>query len=303
MPQYFLLNFLATTAVVPVPKKGSKIELPILVVANIIGGEGSIITGSVVTANVVSAKTASLNFFNIGAAIVDDASINYNLDAEITGFEGFMSFFPSETTQIQFSWLAIDNEITSDTSIINYLNPVGGQLAAYLGAVDPNGTGAITGAAFSNGATLFKSGGFNCLAPQFAPAAGLPCPVAQGVPTSLKGNQLPNTAELEYSLSFTKIFTTNNGETSAKLSYRYRDESNSSAFAEERMAIPSNKYFDMLVRFTPNDSDWYVALYGKNIADDRQLQFLRTASNLQGGQLYGSFSDPRTWGLQFGFEF
>ena len=60
---------------------------------------------------------------------------------------------------------------------------------------------------------------------------------------------------------------------------------------------------DMLVKFTPNDSDWYVALYGKNIADDRQLQFLRTASNLQGGQLYGSFSDPRTWGLQFGFEF
>ena len=129
-----------------------------------------------------------------------------------------MSFFPNETTQIQFSWLAIDNEITSDTSIINYLNPVGGQLAAYLGAVDPTGTGAITGAAFSNGLTLFKSGGFNCLAPQFAPAAGLPCPVAQGVPSSLKGNQLPNTAELEYSLSLTKLFTTNNCETSAKLS-------------------------------------------------------------------------------------
>jgi hypothetical protein len=237
------------------------------------------------------------------AAIVDDASINYNLDAEITGFEGQMSFFPSETTQIQFSWLAIDNEITSDTSIINYLNPVGGQLVAYLGALDPNGTGAVTGAAFSNGLNLFKSGGFNCLAPQFAPAAGLPCPVAQGVPSSLMGNQLPNTAELEYSLSLTKVFPSSVGETSARLSYRYRDESNSSAFEEARMAIPENKYIDMLVKFTPNDSDWYLALYGKNIADDRQLQFLRTASNLQGGQLYGSFSDPRTWGLQFGFEF
>tara|TARA_B100000242_G_scaffold77095_2_gene50500 strand:- start:806 stop:3583 length:2778 start_codon:yes stop_codon:yes gene_type:complete len=237
------------------------------------------------------------------AAIVDDASINYNLDAEITGFEGLMSFFPSETVQIQFSWLMIDNEITSDTSIINYLDPVGGQLVAYLGAVDPNGTGAITGAAFSNGINLFKSGGFNCLAPQFAPAAGLPCPVAQGVPQSLQGNQLPNTAELEYSLSLTKVFPGANGETSARLSYRYRDESNSSAFEMERMKIPANKYFDMLVKFTPNDGDWYVGVYGKNLADDRQLQFLRTASNLQGGQLYGSFSDPRTWGLQFGFDF
>ena len=237
------------------------------------------------------------------AAIVDDASINYNLDAEITGFEGLMSFFPSETVQIQFSWLMIDNEITSDTSIVNYLDPVGGQLVAYLGAVDPNGTGAITGAAFSNGINLFKSGGFNCLAPQFAPAAGLPCPVAQGVAQSLQGNQLPNTAELEYSLSLTKVFPGDNGETSARLSYRYRDESNSSAFEMERMKIPANKYFDMLVKFTPNDGDWYVGVYGKNLADDRQLQFLRTASNLQGGQLYGSFSDPRTWGLQFGFDF
>ena len=107
----------------------------------------------------------------------------------------------------------------------------------------------------------------------------------------------------EYSLSLTKVFPGANGETSARLSYRFRDESNSSAFEMERMKIPANKYFDMLVKFTPNDGDWYVGVYGKNLADDRQLQFLRTASNLQGGQLYGSFSDPRTWGLQFGFDF
>jgi hypothetical protein len=44
-------------------------------------------------------------------------------------------------------------------------------------------------------------------------------------------------------------------------------------------------------------------MYAKNLADDRQLGFLRTASNLQGGQLYGSFSDPRTFGLQFGTSF
>ena len=237
------------------------------------------------------------------AAIVDDASINYNLDAEITGFEGQMSFFPSETMQIQLSWLKIDNEITSDTSIINYLNPVGGQLVAYLGALDPNGTGAITGAAFSNGATLFKSGGFNCLAPQFAPAAGLPCPVAQGVPSSLQGNKLPNTADEEYSLSLTQVFPSARGETLAKLSYRYRSESNSSNFAEARMAIPDLKVWDLFVRFNPNDDDWYVGMYAKNLADDRQLGFLRTASNLQGGQLYGSFSDPRTFGVQFGTSF
>ena len=44
-----------------------------LIIANLIGGEGGLITGSVVTVNVVAANTASLNFFNTGAAVVNDA--------------------------------------------------------------------------------------------------------------------------------------------------------------------------------------------------------------------------------------
>ena len=56
------------------------------------------------------------------AAIVDDASINYNLDAEITGFEGMMNVFLSENTSVMLNWLALTNEVTSDTSLINYLN-------------------------------------------------------------------------------------------------------------------------------------------------------------------------------------
>jgi len=36
IPKYFLPNFFATTAVVPVPKKGSNIASPLLVVAKII---------------------------------------------------------------------------------------------------------------------------------------------------------------------------------------------------------------------------------------------------------------------------
>ena len=59
--------------------RNTSIAADSLVVANVIGGEGSIITGSVVTANVVSAKTASLNFFNIGAAIVDDAKFTASI--------------------------------------------------------------------------------------------------------------------------------------------------------------------------------------------------------------------------------
>ena len=245
------------------------------------------------------------------AAIVDDASINYNVDAEITGFEGNLSVFLTETTNLSFNWLLIDNEITSDTSIINYMNPLGGMYDVFLGPVG-NNTGLLTGAVFGT-TQLFKSGGYNCLSPMgtnalgvvggFAPLAGSVCTVAQGVPQSIKGNKLPNTADTEYSLSLTQVFPSARGETLAKLSYRYRSESNSSNFEEARMAIPDLKVWDLFVRFNPNDDDWYVGMYAKNLADDRQLGFLRTASNLQGGQLYGSFSDPRTFGVQFGTSF
>ena len=88
-----------------------------------------------------------------------------------------------------------------------------------------------------------------------------------------------------------------------RLAYRYGDSSNSDPFNMERFTVPEVKLFDLLVKYTPNDGDWYVGLYSKNLADNRQLYALRSASNLQGGQLYGSFTDGRTWGLQFGVEF
>ena len=53
--------------------RNTSVQANSLIVTNVIGGEGAIVTGSVVSANVVSANTASINFFNIGAAIVNDA--------------------------------------------------------------------------------------------------------------------------------------------------------------------------------------------------------------------------------------
>ena len=53
--------------------RNTSITATSLIVANVIGGEGAILTGSVITANVVAANTASLNFFNTGATIVDNA--------------------------------------------------------------------------------------------------------------------------------------------------------------------------------------------------------------------------------------
>ena len=238
------------------------------------------------------------------ATIRDTQSFNNNVDAEITGFEGEMNVFLSDTTQLQFSWLLVDAEITDAPAVVNYLNPLdANSVLQYLGPVDGNGAGFVTGAVMDNGQTLFKSAGFNCTSPFFAPAGGVDCPASLGVPVSIAGNPLPGTADTEYSLSLTQLYPTENGVTSARLSYRFRDETNTDPFNYSRFDIPEQKTWDGLVRYTPNNADWYLGVYVKNLADDQILSYLRSGSNIQGGQLYGNFTEPRTFGLQFGLSF
>ena len=122
------------------------------------------------------------------ATIRNTQSFNINVDAEVTGFEGLMKVFLSDTTSIDFSWLLVDAEITSDTTTGNYLEPAGANgIVQYLGAVDPQGTGFLTGAVFDNGQVWYKSGGFNCLTPLgFNPAAGVLCPLSRLIQSAYK---------------------------------------------------------------------------------------------------------------------
>ena len=71
----------------------------------------------------------------------------------------------------------------------------------------------------------------------------------------------------------------------------------------ERLKIDARSTMDLLVRYTPNSDDWYTGLYVKNLADDQDISNLRESSNVGGGSLLGSFTDPRTYGIQFGAKF
>jgi outer membrane receptor protein involved in Fe transport len=253
------------------------------------------------------AMLLNMNVFNtvsdgfLVAAVQNTGTKNTNIDADIKGFEGNMMVFLSETTKLEANWLFLDHEVTSDTMMINYLNPAGAQVVQYLGAVDPNGTGLITGAVHANGRVLFKSAGFNCT------VAGLytdGCATGEpGWAESIKGNALPGSSDKSYGLSLTQDFNSSNAVTSARLSYRYRGSFDSDIFNMERMKIDAQDTWDLLISYEPNEGDWYAGIFVKNIRDQQHLQVLRPASNVQGGQLFGSFSDPRIWGVQFGSKF
>ena len=253
------------------------------------------------------AMLLNMNVFNtvsdgfLVAAVQNTGTKNTNIDADIKGFEGNMMVFLSETTKLEANWLFLDHEVTSDTMMINYLNPAGAPVVQYLGAVDPNMTGTVTGAVHANGRVLFKSAGFNCT------VAGLytdGCATGEpGWAESIKGNALPGSSDESYGLSLTQDFNSSNAVTSARLSYRYRGSFDSDIFNMERMKIDAQDTWDLLISYEPNEGDWYAGIFVKNIRDQQHLQVLRPASNVQGGQLFGSFSDPRIWGVQFGSKF
>ena len=257
------------------------------------------------------AMLLNMNLFNaknkdfLVAAVIDTGTQNRNIDAEFTGFEGNMMVFLSETTKLEMNWLFLEHEVTSDTFLIDYLNPAGAPAA---GPTQSFSNGFVTAQGFlptetnPNGTVMYKSAGYNCSVP-FSFAAGCPAGAVQGYAQSIKGNSLPGSADKSYGMSLTQDFISSNGMTSARLSYRYTGSADLSIFNMDRLKIDARDSWDLLVRYSPNTEDWYTGLFIKNIRDQQHINALRESSNVGGGALLGSFTDPRTYGVEFGVKF
>ena len=243
------------------------------------------------------------NGMQVGA-IKDTSAINWNVDAEISGFEGSLVAYLNESTRIDFNWLISDSEVANGSDmLIDPLNPAAANsVLRYLGAVDgPPAFGLLTAAVMDNGMIVYKSAGFVCLAPA-APLQNIPC-TNDGVAQSVAGNRVPAQADLGYNIAITKTFTTENGELDVRLSRKFRGQSFGDIWNNKRSDIPEFTNADLLLGYRPNAGDWYMNAFIKNLDDSRDVFYLRAGSNFQGGNLYGSITEPRTYGVQFGTKF
>ena len=226
------------------------------------------------------AMLLNMNVFNaqndgfLVAAVVNTGTQNRNIDAEFTGFEGNMMVFLSETTKLEANWLFLDHEVVSDTMLIDYLNPTITPVA-YQGSA-PGAAGLTTVGAGASG-LFFKSAGYNC-SQGFIYVSG--CPGVEGYAQSLKGNNLPGSTDESYGISITQDFNSDNGVTSARLSYRYRGEADLSIFNMDRLKIDEQVTMDLLIRYTPNSDDWFAGIYVKNLRDKQHINSLRESSNV-----------------------
>ncbi|MDC0467284.1 TonB-dependent receptor, partial [Gammaproteobacteria bacterium] len=242
------------------------------------------------------------NGMQVGA-IKDTSAINWNIDAEIKGFEGNLVAFLSDTTRLDLNWLLSDSEVLSSSDKLidplNVANATG--IEAYFGAVDPNGTGAITAAMMDNGTMVFKSAGFVCLA-LAAPLSGIPC-TNDGVAQDVSGNRVPAQANSSFSLALTQTINLSESTIDVRLSKKYVGQMYADIWNTNRANISGRSNTDLLVSYQKNAEDWYINFFVKNIDDSRDIFYLRAGSNFQGGNLYGSITEPRTFGVQFGTKF
>lgn len=210
--------------------------------------------------------------------IINQTSINENLDAEIMGFEGEFVWVPTASLNLllNISWL--DTELgefsTIDTADINQ-----------RGTVDD-----IVSAVNSN--LLFSA---EC------PNGSASC---AGIPVNVEGNELPNAPEFSVYFAASYSWYLDNGmRLDASSSYYWQDEFSTRIFNTQDDQLDSWDVWNASTTLTGANEDWYGELWIRNINNEDHW----TGQYLQ-DQAVGLFRtlqllEPRTYGLTVGYRF
>ena len=134
--------------------------------------------------------------------------------------------------------------------------------------------------------------------------AALPLPwLAADYLVPLGGTRTPFTSELDYNIAVNHSMAVMSGMLDLKLTYSHKGDSNGDLFDSPLTYTPDQDYLDLYGNWTPNDGDYYVGFYIKNLEDSRNLAGSRTTSEMVGGPANLYFTQPRTAGLTFGLNF
>ena len=271
--------------------------------------------------------------------IVRRSSVNENADATITGVEAEFTFFVTNTVMID-GFVAQTDATIDEFASVDPINPGAATqilplapgatgflgdfapLAAtcdplvFLGQAAPSATCGL-GLAASNArlaalvkyantdtGPVFKSFGPLCTQPFFGlDSTTLPCPATNGVEQDLSGNKLPGSADLNYRLGVTKFFDTTAGTWTARADYSYRGDTESDTFNRKIGHVDAYSQVDVSMRYQPNDGDWYVGAYIRNLRDDDHIYGYYATDPTVGGFSNGVAIDPKIMGINFGMNF
>ena len=271
--------------------------------------------------------------------IVRRSSINENADATIKGVEAEFTFFVTNTLMLDgfYAWTdaTIDSFLTVDplnpggaTMVLPYAPGQTGFLSdfaplaatcnplVFLGQAAPSAQcslglaasnaqlGALVKYRNTDAGMVFSSFGSLCTQPYYGlDSTTLPCPVSDGVEQDLSGNRLPGSAEDNYRLGLTKFFDTTGGTYALRVDYSFRGDNYSDTYNRTRDYIEEYDVVDLSLNYTPNDGDWYVGAYIRNLSDSDHIYAKYNTDPTIGGFANGVALDPKIMGINFGMNF
>ena len=126
---------------------------------------------------------------------------------------------------------------------------------------------------------------------------GAPIPLQQ---VSVKGNTLSRAPELQAFLSAEYHFDLGSGRGIAQLAYRYQSNVFFLETGQDRDTFRSDRWGELDFRLNFIISDrWQVALFGRNITDERHLTQVTQLAAFPNGAV----NEPAKWGLQVALNF
>ena len=187
-----------------------------------------------------------------------------------------------------------------------YFDPGSG--AGYLGFLtsNPDADSLLPFALFANTDAGFIATfqGYKLTETRFLNTVGLAMPwLASELEVDLEGKRTPFTSELDWNMALNHSMAVMDGTLDLKLTYTHKGDSNGDLFESMNTYVPEAEYIDLYGNWTPASGDYNVGFYVKNLDDNRQLASARTTSELVGGPVNVYFTQPRTAGVTFTYNF
>jgi iron complex outermembrane recepter protein len=172
-----------------------------------------------------------------------------------------------------------------------------------IGAITPS-LAALVKYKNTDAGLLFSSFASLCTTPYYGlDDTTLPCDVNDGVEQNLAGNRLPGSAEDNYRLGITKFVDTTSGTWALRADYSYRGDTFSDTFNRKRDHIEDYDVVDLSLKYTPNNADWFVGAYVRNLSDSDHIYAKYNTDPTIGGFANGVALDPKIMGINFGMNF
>lgn len=286
-----------------------------------IGTKNTLLEGSMVV-------NAALYYYDYEglqvSRIVNNSSINENIDAKITGFEAEMFWKPNTVPGLSldasYSWT--DTEIDGSESIdptnrtgsnpdwltLNNLGPgalTGVNFAAERAGITP---AVIADCAAIGGAVPVAELSYPDGTPALWSRAcleGFGVATSDGLTTNLDGNQLPNTPEHNFHLGagYTWDINAISGALTLRWDYYWQGDSYGREFNTKGDEIDSWDQHNASLIYESSDGHWSGRAFIRNIADENNVTGHYLTSDTSGFYRNYFLTEPRIYGLSFRYDF